>query len=161
MFDGGTGGKQLATRIALKRCAKSLRSALVVPPTPRAEVRPGAPGVDPPIGPGQGGGVGDGVGVGVGVGVGDGFGAAGAGAGAGDDGAGAGEPGADELVEPVELRESAEPLALPALLCADDPESDSSASPSSVAGSSTSVSSTSDCSASTTSERSASLPSRR
>src|SRR5690348_16943882 len=49
----GTGSRQLATRMALYCAAKDCRSAEVVPPTPPAEVTPGAPPADPPTLPGQ------------------------------------------------------------------------------------------------------------
>lgn len=95
MFERGTGGRQFATRIALNLSAKDCRSDEVVPPTPWADVRPGAPGVEPPIAAGHAGGAGSGAG--------------GAGAGAGCDGAGAGaedpelEDPAPDDPEPVEL----------------------------------------------------------
>lgn len=64
MFAIGTGGKQFATRISLYRCANAARSADVVPATPPAEVRPGAPAVPPPGMPAQAGNVTDGAGAG-------------------------------------------------------------------------------------------------
>lgn len=66
MLPNGTGGRQFATRIALKVWANDCRSADVVPATPSGDVRLGAPGVEPLIAAGQtgagggGGVVGDG-----------------------------------------------------------------------------------------------------
>jgi len=60
MLPKGTGGRQLATRMALTLSANDCRSADVVPATPRAEVRLGAPGVEPEIAFGQAGGSGAG-----------------------------------------------------------------------------------------------------
>lgn len=88
MLAKGTGGRQLATRISLSFCANCARSAEVVPATPRAEVRLGAPAVPPPGMPAHAGVVTVGAGAGAAC-VGAGAGAAGAGAA----GAGAGPEG--------------------------------------------------------------------
>lgn len=92
MLLNGTGGRQLATRMALNCTANDCRSPDVVPATPSADVRLGAPGVEPEIAAGQAGSAG---------------GAGGAGAGAG---AGAADEPEPEPLEPDEL-EPEEPLA--------------------------------------------------
>ncbi len=85
MLLNGTGGRQLATRMALNCTANACRSPDVVPATPWAEVRLGAPGVEPEIAEGHAGGAGAGGGGGGGAGV------------------GVGEAVAPEFVDPPEV----------------------------------------------------------
>lgn len=64
MFAGAIGCRQFATRISFRRTANAARSADVVPATPPAETRAGAPPLLPPGASGQAGVVTDGAGAG-------------------------------------------------------------------------------------------------
>src|SRR6478672_1784178 len=88
------GGRQLATRISFMRCANWARSADVVPATPPAEVRLGAPAVLPPGMPAHAGVVTTGAGDGA----------------AGWTGAGAGPEGFGWTAAPVEPAAEVAPL---------------------------------------------------